>query len=134
MENLNLPGIPQNYLDYFFVVSDEISKLSNAMNQPQIDMEEITKQLLIVQDDLETLHDKTDNLRDSAALTERMIQYANRLSNNNDEVDSAIQKAQQLFNKHDYSGALETIGTALEEAEAGSFKRIEQDYYKGLNN
>ena len=134
VENLNLPGIPQNYLDYFFVVSDEISKLSNAMNKPQIDMEEITKQLLIVQDDLETLHDKTDNLRDSAALTERMIQYANRLSNNNDEVDSAIQKAQQLFNKHDYSGALETIGTALEEAEAGSFKRIEQDYYKGLNN
>ena len=63
-----------------------------------------------------------------------MIQYANRLSNNNDEVDSAIQKAQRLFDKHDYSGALETIGTALEEAEAGSFKRIEQDYYKGLNN
>lgn len=132
VETLNLPGIPQNYLDYFFVVSDEILKLSQAMNHPQINMEEITKQLLIVQDDLETLHDKTDNLRDSAALTERMIQYANRLSTNNDEIDTAIQKAQRLFDKHEYSSALETIGTALEEAEAGSFKRIEQDYYKGL--
>ena len=134
VETLNLPGIPQNYLDYFFVVSDEITKLSQAMDQPQINMEEITKQLLIVQDDLETLHDKTDNLRDSAALTERMIQYANRLSTNNDEIEQAIQKSQELFDKHEYSSALETIGTALEEAEAGSFKRIEQDYYQGINN
>lgn len=134
VETLNLPGIPQDYLDYFFVVSDEISKLSQQMNQPQINMEDITKQLLIVQDDLETLHDKTNNLRDSAALTERMIQYANRLSTSNDQIDAAIQKAQDLFDKHEYSSALETIGAALEEAEAGSFKRIEQDYYQGLKD
>lgn len=134
VETLNLPGIPQDYLDYFFVVSDEITKLSKAMNQPQINMEDITKQLLIVQDDLETLHDKTDNLRDSAALTERMIQYANRLSTSNEEIEQAIEKSQELFDKHEYSSALETIGTALEETEAGSFKRIEQDYYKGLRN
>lgn len=134
VETLNLPGIPQDYMDYFFVVSDEITKLSQSMNQPQIDMEEITKQLLIVQDDLEILHDKTDNLRDSAALTERMIQYANRLSSDNEQVEQAIQKSQDLFNRHEYSSALETIGTALEEAEAGSFKRIEQDYYDSLNS
>lgn len=134
VESLNLPGIPQDYLDYFFVVSDEITKLSTAMNQQQINMEDITKQLLIVQDDLETLHDKTDNLRDSAALTERMIQYANRLSTTNDTIDQDIQKAQELFNRHEYSSALETIGTALEEAEAGSFKRIEKDYYQQMKN
>ena len=63
-----------------------------------------------------------------------MIQYANRLSTNNDEIEQAIQKSQELFDKHEYSSALETIGTALEEAEAGSFKRIEQDYYQGINN
>lgn len=134
VETLNLPGIPQDYLDYFFVVSDEISKLSQQMNQPQINMEDITKQLLIVQDDLENLHDKTNNLRDSAALTERMIQYANRLSSNNDQIDQAIQKSQELFDQHQYSTALETIGTALEEAEAGSFKRIEQDYYDSMKH
>lgn len=134
VETLNLPGIPQDYLDYFFVVSDEISKLSEQMNQPQINMEDITKQLLIVQDDLETLHDKTNNLRDSAALTERMIQYANRLSTDNDQIDQAIQKSQDLFNQHKYSSALETIGAALEETEAGSFKRIEHDYYNSLKH
>lgn len=132
VESLNLPGVPQDYLDYFFVVSDEITKLSEAMNQDQINMEDITKQLLIVQDDLETLHDRTDNLRDSAALTERMIQYGNRLSGNNAKIDQAIQKAQHLFNQHEYSAALETIGTALEEVEPGAFKQIEKEYYDGI--
>lgn len=129
VEEMNLPGIPKDYMDYFFVVSDEISKLSHAMNQSQINMEDITKQLLIVQDDLENLQDKTDNLRDSAALTERLIQYANRLSGNNQKIDEAIQQSQNQFNKHQYNESLQTIGTALEEAEPGSFKRLEQEYY-----
>lgn len=129
VEEMNLPGIPKDYVDYFFVVSDEISKLSHAMNQSQINMEDITKQLLIVQDDLENLQDKTDNLRDSAALTERLIQYANRLSGNNQKIDEAIQQSQKQFNEHQYNESLQTIGTALEEAEPGSFKRLEQEYY-----
>ncbi|HIX35807.1 MAG TPA: septation ring formation regulator EzrA [Candidatus Limosilactobacillus merdigallinarum] len=129
VEEMNLPGIPKDYMDYFFVVSDEISKLSHAMNQSQINMEDITKQLLIVQDDLENLQDKTDNLRDSAALTERLIQYANRLSGNNQKIDEAIQQSQKQFNEHQYNESLQTIGTALEEAEPGSFKRLEQEYY-----
>lgn len=134
VEEMNLPGIPKDYMDYFFVVSDEISKLSHAMNQSQINMEDITKQLLIVQDDLENLQDKTDNLRDSAALTERLIQYANRLSGDNPKVDEAIQQSQKQFNDHQYNESLQTIGTALEEAEPGSFKRLEQEYYSENKN
>ncbi|WP_057739525.1 septation ring formation regulator EzrA [Limosilactobacillus secaliphilus] len=134
VEEMNLPGIPKDYMDYFFVVSDEISKLSHAMNQSQINMEDITKQLLIVQDDLENLHDKTDNLRDSAALTERLIQYANRLSGNDQKIEDAIQASQKQFNQHQYSESLQTIGTALEEAEPGSFKRLEQEYYSETKN
>lgn len=45
-------------MDYFFLVSDEIGKLADAISQVKIDMEDITKQLLIVQDDLETLQEK----------------------------------------------------------------------------
>lgn len=134
VEEMNLPGIPKDYMDYFFVVSDEISKLSHAMNQSQTNMEDITKQLLIVQDDLENLQDKTDNLRYSAALTERLIQYANRLSGDNPKVDEAIQQSQKQFNDHQYNESLQTIGTALEEAEPGSFKRLEQEYYSENKN
>lgn len=128
--NLNLPGIGQDYHDYFFVVSNEIKKLSRAMNQPQVNMEEVTKQLLVVQEDLQTLHEKTEQLRDSAELTGRLIQYAHRLSVDHEGMDEEIAKAEQLFKEFRYADSLEAIGSAVEEAEPGAFKRLEQTYYE----
>ena len=132
VESLNLPGIPQDYMDYFFLVSDEIGKLADAISQVKIDMEDITKQLLIVQDDLETLQEKTDDLRDSAELTERLIQYANRLSIDHEEINDAIAQAQNEFNRHNYPGSLEILEKAVEKVEPGSYKRMEQRYYTEL--
>mgnify|MGYP000060844860 FL=1 len=95
-------------------------------------MEDITKQLLIVQDDLETLQEKTDDLRDSAELTERLIQYANRLSIDHEEINDAIAKAQNEFNRYNYPGSLEILEKAVEKVEPGSYKRMEQRYYTEL--
>ena len=132
VESLNLPGIPKDYLDYFFLVSDEIGKLADAINQVKIDMEDITKQLLIVQDDLTTLQEKTDDLRDSAELTERLIQYANRLSIDHEEINDAIAQAQNEFNRYNYPGSLEILEKAVEKVEPGSYKQMEQRYYAEL--
>ncbi|WP_164511400.1 septation ring formation regulator EzrA [Levilactobacillus mulengensis] len=130
VENLNLPGIPQAYLDYFFVVRDEVAQLATDMDQPQIDMERITKQLLIIQTDLDTLQEKTDDLIDSSQLAEQLLQYANRYQTSHDNVAEASQKAENLFEKKfEYAQALETIATVLNEVEPGSYKRLEDAYY-----
>ncbi|MGX6428189.1 septation ring formation regulator EzrA [Levilactobacillus yonginensis] len=130
VENLNLPGIPQEYLDYFFVVRDEVAQLATDMDQPQINMERITKQLLIIQTDLDTLREKTEDLIDSSQLAEQLLQYANRYQTSHDNVAEASEKAAQLF-EHDfqYAQALETIATVLDEVEPGSYKRLEDAYY-----
>lgn len=96
VEQLNLPGLPKDYLDYFFGVSDEIKKLADELNEYKINMDEITKQLIIVESDLDTLNDKTDILRDSAELTERFQQYANRFSDN-EKIAAAAKKSQELL-------------------------------------
>lgn len=130
IEGLNLPGLPKAYLEYFFVVSDEIKKLDSDINKIKINMEDITKQLLIVQSDLETLEEQTNDVKDSAQLAERLLQYANRLRENNAEVEAAVQKAQKLFDEdYDYSASLETIATVLDKVEPGSYKRLEDNYY-----
>ncbi|CUS26588.1 septation ring formation regulator EzrA [Paucilactobacillus oligofermentans DSM 15707 = LMG 22743] len=130
VESLNLPGLPKSYLEYFFVVSDEIKKLDSDINKIKINMEDITKQLLIVQSDLETLEEKTNDVKDSAQLAERLLQYANRLREDNVEVEVAVQKAQKLFDEsYDYSASLETIATVLDKVEPGSYKRLEDNYY-----
>ena len=100
------------------------------MDQPQIDMERITKQLLIIQTDLDTLQEKTDDLIDSSQLAEQLLQYANRYQTSHDNVAEASQKAEDLFEKKfEYAQALETIATVLNEVEPGSYKRLEDAYY-----
>lgn len=128
VEQLNLPGLSSDYLDYFKGVSDEIKKLAAALGQYKVDMDDITKQLIMVEADLETLHTKTNDLRDSVELTERLLQYANRFPND-ETVEKAAQEARQLFSEYEYAKSLEKIGTALEEVEPGSFKRLEDSYY-----
>lgn len=133
VETLNLPGLPQDYLDFFFLVSDEISHLAKDMNQQRIDMEAITKKLLKVQGDVSELIDRTNKVRDSAELTARLMQYGLRFVDDNQEIDAAITEAQKLYDRYEYEQSLETIGAALEKAEPGSFKRLEDNYYDELD-
>lgn len=133
VEALNLPGLPQDYLDFFFLVSDEISHLAKDMNQQRIDMEAITKELLKVQGDVSELIDRTNKVRDSAELTARLMQYGLRFVDDNQEIDAAITEAQKLYDRYEYEQSLETIGAALEKAEPGSFKRLEDNYYDELD-
>lgn len=133
VETLNLPGLPQDYLDFLFLVSDEISHLAKDMNQQRIDMEAITKELLKVQGDVSELIDRTNKVRDSAELTARLMQYGLRFVDDNQEIDAAITEAQKLYDRYEYEQSLETIGAALEKAEPGSFKRLEDNYYDELD-
>lgn len=132
VETLNLPGLPQDYLDFFFLVSDEISHLAKDMNQQRIDMEAITKELLKVQGDVSELIDRTNKVRDSAELTARLMQYGLRFVDDNQEIDAAITEAQKLYDRYEYEQSLETIGAALEKAEPGSFKRLEDKDRKSV--
>lgn len=131
VSNLNLPGLGKDYRDYFQVVDDEIDKLTTDINQPQINMEEITKQLIIIQSDLDILKEKTSDLIDSAQLAEQLLQYANRYRLTDTDVANASAEAQRLFDEEfNYAKSLETIATVLDRVEPGSYKRLEDNYYQ----
>ena len=130
VEKLNLPGLNQKYLDTFFMVSDELKALDEALNQTKINLDEITKALITTQADLDHLKEATNDMIDSALLAEQMIQYANRYRHSHADVAAASEQAFQKFEKdYDYKGALETIATVLEQIEPGSYKKVEDSYY-----
>ncbi|WP_282803882.1 septation ring formation regulator EzrA [Secundilactobacillus kimchicus] len=129
--NLNLPGLAKDYTNYFQVVSTEIGKLNHDINQPRINMEEITKQLIMIQSDLDILKEKTTDLIDSSQLAEQLIQYANRYRMSHDDVAAASDEAQRLFDEdYNYAKSLESIATVLDRVEPGSYKRLEDNYYQ----
>ncbi|USS85157.1 septation ring formation regulator EzrA [Fructilactobacillus myrtifloralis] len=131
IDNLNLPGIPADYAEYFDVVANEVQHLKATMNKVKISMDDVQKQLTQIQHDRDTLQTKTNDLIDQAALAEQVIQYANRYAATNPAVASAIQTAQHQFDDdYQYEASLATIANALDQAEPGAFNRIEENYYK----
>ena len=131
IEKQHLPGLPEEYLDLFFVTTERIEKLAKELNKLKIDMTEIKKMCELCEDDVELLIDKTEEIVDSALLTEYMMQYANRYRNDHPQIGEAILESNDLFNKEfQYKESLEVISTALEVVEPGSFKKVENQYYE----
>ncbi|WP_122645452.1 septation ring formation regulator EzrA [Enterococcus mediterraneensis] len=130
VEKQRLPGLPGDYLEFFFVATDRVEELSKALNKIRINMEEVNKLVDICNDDIELLDEKTHDLVDAAALTEQMMQYANRYRHSHPEIKASIDKSLQLFTRdYRYQEALDEIGASLERVEPGAFKRIENFYF-----
>lgn len=135
VEKQHLPGLPTNYLDFFFSTTERVEQLSKELNKLRIDMKDIKSLCDLCDDDIELLIEKTEELVDSALLTEYMLQYANRYRHTHPEIASAITESLTLFNaEFDYHEALEHIATALEEVEPGSFKKVEKNYLEDKEN
>ena len=127
MEQLRLNGLPDDYLDYFYMVYDEINKLYDELDADQINMEDISKQVIVTQEDLDNLVEKTGKLKYNVQLAEKLLQYANRYANKDTEFDDQLTRARALFDDdYNYDDAVETISKALETVEAGSVDRIKE--------
>ncbi|HCU2101182.1 TPA: septation ring formation regulator EzrA [Enterococcus faecalis] len=135
VEKQRLPGLSADYLEFFYVATDRIEDLSRALNKMRINMDEINRLCDLCEDDLELLDKKTKDLVNAAALTEQMMQYANRYRHTHENIRAALDKSMYLFStEFRYQDALDEIGTALEAVDPGAFKRIEDFYFKNINN
>jgi len=127
MEQLRLNGLPDDYLDYFYMVYDEINKLYDELDADQINMEDISKQVIVTQEDLENLIEKSKKLKYNVQLAEKLLQYANRYANKNPEFTDQLIRARSAFDdEYNYSESVDLISAALEEVEAGSVARIKE--------
>ncbi|AYE37981.1 selenide, water dikinase [Companilactobacillus zhachilii] len=127
MEQLRLNGLPDDYLDYFYMVYDEINKLYDELDADQINMEDISKQVIVTQEDLENLVEKSKKLKYNVQLAEKLLQYANRYANKNPEFTDQLVRARALFDDdYNYNDAVDVISKALEEVESGSVDRIKE--------
>ena len=130
VEKQRLPGLPNDYLEFFFMVTDHVEGLNRALNKIRINMEDINRYVDTCQDDLDKLDKETHDLVDAAALTEQMMQYANRYRHSHPDIKASIDRSFDLFtNTYQYQEALDEIGTALERVEPGAFARIENFYF-----
>lgn len=133
LQKLNLPGLSNEYLEFMYRVNDEIDNVDEKLNQEIIDIDEITKDLINTQSDLDILGEKTDEIIANATLAEEILQYANRYRNSNNypELADAYNQATVLFNSNfDYTQALDIIAEAVDQIEQGKPEQIMDGYYQ----
>ncbi|MGY3750581.1 septation ring formation regulator EzrA [Vagococcus acidifermentans] len=129
VEKQRLPGIPNSYLEFFFVTSERVEDLADELNKIRIDMNYIDNLVRACDEDIAILREKSNSLVDDAALTEQMIQHANRFRFSHPEIKNAIDRSLSLFSReHRYSDALDVIAAELERIEPGVTARIRTFY------
>ncbi|HRL51700.1 MAG TPA: septation ring formation regulator EzrA, partial [Enterococcus aquimarinus] len=130
VEKQRLPGLPGDYLEFFFLTTDRVEELGKSLNKIRINIDEVNKLVAICEEELVILDTRTKELVDAAALTEQLMQYANRYRHSHPEVKAAIEHGLVLFNEeYRYQDALDEIATSLERVEPGAFTRLEGFYF-----
>lgn len=124
----DLPGLPQPYEEFVGVVTKEFNQVSHDLNQIKIDMDAIEKQLIQLDEDISQLKDQSRALIDAAGMTEQLLQYANRYKTSHPDIDLAVTEAKAKYRNYQYQEAADTIATALEKVEPGSYQKVEDDY------
>lgn len=129
LERRNLPGKPESFVQMYTLVVNEITRTSKELQQVRINMEHISDELIQIQEDIERLKKEADEILSAADLVELTMQYSNKFLNDPD-IKKARKETYNLYqNEYEYQEALDTIATAIEKAEPGSFQRLEQEYY-----
>lgn len=134
LERKNLPGNPDTFVQMYTLVVNEIGHVAKELSAVRINMEKISNELIQISDDVERLKREADDIINCADLVELTLQYSNKYSNN-ETIKKAQTKAMELYSQEfNYKDALDTIATALEKVEPGSYQRLENAYYSDKKN
>ncbi len=133
LQRRKLPGNPDSFVQMYTLVVNEIGHVSEELSRVRINMEKISDELIQISDDVERLKREADDIVNSANLVELTMQYSNKYAEQ-DTIKKAQTKAMQLYQRdYKYKEALDTIATAIEKVEPGSYQRLENSYYSEKN-
>ena len=72
------------------------------------------------------MNERAKEMIENVMLIERIIQYGNRYRASNSDVHEKLLDAEEAFHQFRYMKALEDAVAAVEQAEPGAIKRIEE--------
>lgn len=127
LERRDLPGLPADFLDQFFSVSDEMKRLDEAVAASEVDLDDVQRQLNIVAADFDTLKEAALDVLVQADLAVSLLQYSNRYRDD-EQVAQAIKSGQTLYqDDFDYVGVVNLLRPALTNVEPGAYERLVQN-------
>lgn len=131
VEMHHLPGLPEQYLDLFFYVTDRIEELTNELGRIRMDMKKAQELEQLCEEEVQKIEKQTGQLLTDVQLTELVMQYISRYRSEHPSIEEAVLESRKLFGEeYDYHTALETLVAELEKAEPGAYEKIKTRYFE----
>lgn len=128
VERQGLSGLSAKYQSDFYTVSDELGRSEQQLDAPRVNVDDVERQLAIVNTDLDSLNEDTEQMLEAAAVTERLVRKAQNYPDDPQIVEATQQARYYYENEFDYNQAMTILGDALDAVEPGIQERTRQTY------
>ncbi|MEI3612250.1 septation ring formation regulator EzrA [Pseudogracilibacillus sp. SO30301A] len=122
----NLPGVPSFVWSMIEEAGLKNERVLQALDNQPLDIIQVQQSLSEAKVAVENAIEQTNAMLEQAALTEQVIQYANRYRSTDPVLAAKLSEAETLFRKAEYELSLEQAASAIEDVEPGALKKIEK--------
>lgn len=125
----NLPGVPNDYTEFYTYVMNQLSSLSDELNRPRLKVEKIHDLIAICEEELNNLKTQTQSVINHAVLTEMMAQKLYQYKEEHPDVSQTIAQSEKLFNEdYDYESSFTVVRNKLNSINPNMVQSVEQEY------
>ena len=128
IKDYKLPVIPKEYFVELDEAKEGLSLIHEELERKPIVISELNTRVDTGRDLVLKVYNLSSDLTKAAKMAEASIVYGNRYRSTYKEVDAALTKAENEYNKGEYKTSLETALNILESVEPGIHKKIVSAY------
>ncbi|OMP67743.1 septation ring formation regulator EzrA [Domibacillus epiphyticus] len=128
----NFPALPDYYRDLTEEASQRLNETTMYLNEKPLNMKAVREKLDAANGAIDLLANKTDELIEQVALSERMIQFGNRYRRTHPNIGPKLNEAELAFRHADYGKALELCAAAIDKVDSKGLKKFDAQYNEEL--
>lgn len=126
LNKANIPGIPEEMDARIEEAEEQLFIVMQSLQEVPLNMHLVHNNLQNAEKCIQEVNSHAKEMIENVMLIERMIQYGNRYRATNQRVHQLLLDAEEAFHQYRYIKALEDAAAAVEAAEPGAIKRIEE--------
>ncbi|MDN4493690.1 septation ring formation regulator EzrA [Ureibacillus aquaedulcis] len=126
LSKANIPGIPEEMDARIEEAEEQIYIVMQSLQDVPLNMNRVQGNIENAEKCIQEVSKHAQEMIENVMLIERIIQYGNRYRATNQKVNDLLLESEYAFHQYRYIKALEDAAAAVELAEPGAIKRIEE--------
>ncbi|SOC36594.1 septation ring formation regulator EzrA [Ureibacillus acetophenoni] len=126
LQKANIPGIPEDMEARLEEAEEKVFLVIQSLQEVPLNMNLVNANLQNANQCIQEVDERAQEMIENVMLIERIIQYGNRYRASNRTVHEKLLEAEDAFHQFRYMKALEDAVSAVEQAEPGAIRRIEE--------